>query len=113
MTVTPVVLYTGGQLTTSAATLFTSPANTKSLITDWSFVNTDAVARLLTVYVARSGGAASAANVLLNAIPLAAGQTYRVTQKPTLGPGDFIQAKADAGGVVTCPGISGFQVVGS
>lgn len=110
MTTTPKTLYTGGQLTTSAATLFTAQANAKTVITEWAFVNTDSVARTLTVYLVRSGGAASAANVLIDARSLAAGETYNPPTGQILGAGDFIQAKADSGAVVTCPGISGYVI---
>jgi hypothetical protein len=111
MTVTPSVLYSGGQLTNAAATLFTASVNAKTLITQWAFTNVDSVARLLTVYVVRSGGTASAANTLIDDVSIAAGETY--TAVPTgvlLGAGDFIQAKADANTAITCPGISGYVI---
>jgi len=55
----------------------------------------------------RSGGTPSAANQLF-AQSVAAGDTYVPPALPTLAAGDMIQAKADAGAVVTCAGISGY-----
>lgn len=110
MTITPKPLYTGGQLTTSAATLFTAAVNSKTVITEWAFTNVDTVPRLLTVYLVRSGGAASVANTLVSARSLAAGETYAPPAGQILNAGDFIQAKADANTTITCPGISGYQI---
>lgn len=112
MTISPKTLYTGGQLTTSAATLYTSPANTKTIVTEATFTNVDTVARLLTVYIVRSGGTASAANTLISAKSIAAGEAYVSPELAgqILGPGDFIQAKADANTAITVAGISGYLV---
>jgi len=110
MTISPKVLYPGGQLTASAATLFTSPANTTTIISSAVFTNVDSVARLLTVYVVRSGGTAGAANTLISARSLAAGEAYPSPELAgvILGPGDFIQAKADAATAITASEISGY-----
>lgn len=112
MTIAPKTLYTGGQLTTSAATLYTSPTNTKTIITQATFTNVDSVARLLTVYVVRSGGSASAANTLIKQLSIASGATYVSPELAgqILATGDFIQALADANTAITCAGISGYTV---
>lgn len=112
MSLSPSPLYTGGQLTTVAATLYTSPTNTKTIVTEATFTNVDTVARLLTVYIVRSGGSAGAANTLIAARSLAKGEAYVSPELAgqVLGPGDFIQAKADANTAITCAGISGYQV---
>jgi hypothetical protein len=112
MSLSPGVLYLGGQLTTSLATLYTSPANTKTLITKVVFTNTDTVARLLTVNLVRSGGSASSANILINGQSIPAGGSYEATELEgqILNAGDFVQAKADAGSVVNCTGISGYTI---
>ena len=116
MTITPTPLYLGGQLGTSAATLFTAQANAKTVITQVTFNNTDTVAHTISVYLVRSGGSASAANQVIGTPTaghsLAAGENYSALElvRQILAPGDFIQAKADTGAVVTCPGISGYVV---
>ncbi len=110
MTVSPQVLYSGGQLTNAAATLFTASANVKTMITEWSFTNVDTVARELTVYLVRSGGAASAANTLIDDYVIQPGETYTPPTGQILGEGDFIQAKADANTAITCAGISGYRI---
>jgi hypothetical protein len=112
MSLSPGVLYLGGALTNALVTLYTSPANSKSLVTKTVFTNTDTVARLLTVNLIRSGGSASAANILVDAQSIPAGASYEATELEGqwLNTGDFIQAKADTGAVVNCTGISGYAV---
>ena len=116
MTVTVKVLYTGGQLTNAAATLFTSPTNTTTVITNATFTNVDSGARLLTVWVVRSGGSASASNIIIGAsaagFSLASGQAYVSPELAgvVLAAGDFIQAKADANSVITVAEISGYYI---
>ncbi len=110
--ITPKPLYTGGQLTASAATLYTSPTNTKTIVTQAVFTNVDTVARLLTVWIVRAGGAASDANLLIDEKSLAVGEAYVSPELAgkMLGAGDFIQAKADATTAITCAGIDGYQI---
>lgn len=112
MAITPQVLYAGGQLTTAAATLATSPANTKTQVTSAVFTNVDSVARLLTVYVVRAGGTAGAANTIIPGRSIAVNGTDLAPELASLilGPGDFIQAKADANSVITCSEISGYYI---
>ncbi len=112
MSLSPAVLYPGGQLGTGASTLYTSPVNAKTLITAGTFTNIDAVSRLLTVYLVRAGGSPSAANTLIDGLALASGQAYIASEleQQVLGPGDFIAALADASSAITCPGISGYLV---
>ncbi len=110
--ITPKTLYTGGQLTASAATLYTSPTNTRTVVTQAAFTNVDSVARLLTVWIVRSGGASSDTNILIDVRSLAANETYVAPELAgqILGPGDFLQAKCDANSAITCAGISGYQI---
>lgn len=110
MTVSPKVLYAGGQLTTAAATLYTGPANTQTVVSSAVFTNVDSVARILTAYVVRSGGTAGAANTLIKSQSIAAGVAYVSPELAgvILGPGDLIQAKADANTAITCAEISGY-----
>lgn len=110
--ITPQTLYTGGQLTNAAATLYTSPTNTKTVVTQATFTNVDSVARLLTVWIVRSGGSSSDTNILIDVRSLAANESYVATELAgqILGAGDFIQAKADANSVITCAGINGYLI---
>jgi hypothetical protein len=64
------------QLTTSAATYYTSPASTVSTIGNLSLTNTSANPVSVTLYNVPSGGTASAANALLSGFVLSAGQSY-------------------------------------
>jgi len=112
MSLSPGVLYLGGALNSSLGTLVTGQTNAKTLITKAVFTNTDTVARLLTVNLVRSGGAASAANILIDAQSIPAGGSYDAPELvgQILNPGDFVQAKADAAAVVNCTGVSGYVV---
>lgn len=112
MSLSPAVLYGGGQATTSVATLVTAQANAKTLLTKAVFTNLDAAVRLLTLYLVRAGAAASSANTLIYQKTLAAGASYEADELEgqILTAGDLIQWKADAAGVVNCTGVSGFVV---
>lgn len=105
MLVTPVCLFEGTALPNAAAAtpgLYASPANTRTVIKSFSVTNTDTVARLVTVHLVASGGAASAANMIAKAEPVGPGQTYHVSQAvgQVLEAGDFITAFADVAAVV-------------
>ncbi len=105
MSIKPVNI-TGAQLTASAATYYTVPANTKSVIKKLTFTNTDTVARTVTVYLVPSAGTAGVTNILVSARAIAAGDTYDCTEAlgQTLLPAGFIQALADVGSKVTIQG---------
>lgn len=68
----------GAQLTTSAATYYTVPANTITTISACTLTNTTAGAVTATLYRVASGGSASAANCVLSARTIAAGESYNV-----------------------------------
>lgn len=113
MTVSPAVLYTGGQLGTSVTTLVTAEFRTTgTVITAVSFTNTDTVPHTFTVYIVRNGETPSAANQVIDARQLAPGQTYTSIelQNQILEGGDTIQALADTAAKVTCAGISGYII---
>lgn len=99
-------LFNPALLTASAATYYTSPANTRTLVKKLTFTNTDTVARTVTVYVIPSGGSASATNTLISARALAAGETYECFEAEghVLSTGDFIQALASTTSVVSIQG---------
>lgn len=113
MSLTPSVLYPGGQAATAVATLVTAGANAKTLITKAVFTNLDTTARLLTLYLVRAGGSAAAVNTLTYQASLGAGETYEAfeLEGQILGAGDLVQWKADAAAVVNCTGVSGYVIV--
>lgn len=77
MTTTPKRIVDGSQLTTSAATYYTS-TGVKTRIDAMALTNTTASAATATVYLVPSGGSASASNCVLSAKSINAGDTYIV-----------------------------------
>lgn len=110
MSLSPAVLYAGGQIPATATVLYTSPTNTTTIVTAATFTNTDTVARLLTVYIVRSGGSAGLPNALIDAQSIAIGKAYVSPELPgmTLAPGDQLVALADVASKITCAGINGY-----
>ena len=92
----------GGTLTGSAAAYVTAPANTTYVIKKAVFTNTDVAARTITVHRVASGGSATAANMIISAFSLSAGQTYEATSlgNMVMGPGVTLQALASTTSVV-------------
>lgn len=76
MTVTARRLVPGSQLTAAALPYYTAPAGTRAVLKSVDLCNTTAGAVAVTVHLVPSGGAASAANTLINALSLAANATY-------------------------------------
>jgi hypothetical protein len=101
----PVVIQSA-QLTTSAATYYTAPSGVTATINNLSFTNTSASPVAVTLYRVPSGGSPSAANSIMSAFSLAAGQTYVPPQAIglQLSQGMTLQALAGTGAVVTIAG---------
>jgi len=112
MSVTPKKIIAGSQLTASAATYYTAPANTRTKITKLTFTNSDTVARTVTLYLVPSGGSAGVTNLLVKAFPVGPGATYEAYEAEghVLMTGDFIQALADSAGQVTIQA-SGLEII--
>ena len=112
MATTNVSLVEGSQLTTSAATYYTSPSNTTTIIKKLTVTNTSAGAVTVTIYLVASGGSAGAANTVTSAKSIAPGATYEAyeCENHVLAPGDTLQALASSGASLTLKG-SGIQVV--
>lgn len=102
MAVVTVAYLGGGTLTASAAAYVTAPANTTYVIKKAVFTNTDSSARTITVHRVASGGSATAANMIISAFSLSAGQTYEATSlgNMVMGPGVTLQALASVTSVV-------------
>src|SRR5688500_12914149 len=96
-------LIAGSQLTTSAATYYTAPANTYAVIAQLTLTNTSANAVTATVHRVPSGGTASDSNKFVSARTLAPGETYVVNAAigRRLNPGSFIDAQASAATSIT------------
>lgn len=110
MTVTPAVLQPGTQLSNSAASIYTTGANGRTLVKRAVFTNVDTVTRLLTVYRVQSGGSATTGNIIINALRLAPGESYVAPEltNMVLNAGDAIFAKGDAASVINAF-MSGFN----
>jgi len=99
-TYTPTRLIHGSALTNALATYFTAGTAYGAILNELMIVNTDTVARTVTVHVVPLGGTAAIANIILSADTLQPGE-QRVYSLFTIIPlGSFIQAKADTGAVV-------------
>lgn len=105
-------LVDGSQLTTSAATYYTAPANTSTIIRQATLTNTSGTAQTATVHLVPSGGSATASNMILSARSIAPGESYPVysAQGQVLAGGGTIQALASAGSAISLVA-SGVEVV--
>jgi|ERR1700742_2706424 len=100
MTITAKQLWPETQLTTSAAVFYLSSGNT--ILKQVVFTNTDTASRLITVYIVPNLGTANAANIIIDALSIAPGQSYIAVELSNLVliTGDSVQCKADSGAVV-------------
>jgi hypothetical protein len=112
MATTNTSLVEGSQLTTSAASYYTSPANTTTIVKKCTVTNTSAGALTVTIYLVPSGGSAGATNTVTSAKSIAAGATYEAyeCENHVLLAGDTLQALASAASSLTLKA-SGIQIV--
>lgn len=100
----PIPIVEGVILTGSLVTYYTVPATNTQLksvqLTGIRFVNTDSVARTVTLHVIPAGGSASDANVRFKALSIPAGMSLLYDAEDVLLPGGFIQCKASTASVV-------------
>lgn len=108
----PAKLVQGVQLGTTAASEYTSPANTKTIIKSCQLTNTTSTAATATVYLVASGGSPGAANTVISAVNIAPGATYNCPEviNQVLMPGDSIQALAGTASAISMQA-AGIQVV--
>jgi len=87
-------------------TICTIGANAKGTISALAFTNTDTVARTITVHVVVSGGSIGAANNVVPAKALAAGEIWVCTPliAPTLPAGATVQCYSDVASKVNVIG---------
>jgi len=76
MTITVQVLLSGTQVLAPQTTQYTVPASTKVIIDKCTATNTTGAAATLSINLVPAAGAAGAANLVLSAKSLAAGETY-------------------------------------
>lgn len=112
--VTNVRMVEGSVLTTSAATYYTTPLATSTLIKKVTFTNTSASTVTVTMYLVPSAGTAGAANTIISAVPISANNTYEAypAENMVLATGDFVQALCSAATSVTLM-MSGIQILNS
>jgi len=112
MATTPKRLVSGSQLTTSAATYYTTPAATRARIAAFTATNTTAGAVTMTVHLVPSGGSADNTNKVADAISLAANETKAITGAigHVLEASGTIQALASANTSINIV-VSGYEIV--
>lgn len=91
---------------TTTTTLYTVPGSTKAVIKEILLCNTDSVARTVTMQV---GTGTAAANRILSALSLAAGETKFVSLSTVMNAAETITCGASAASVVSCV-VSGVEV---
>jgi len=92
LSVTPKNLVPGTLLGTGAAVLYTAPS--KATVHSLTIVNNDTVSHTVTVYLVPSAGSPGAANVIIKAVSIDAGQTLIDDTLRVLETGGTIQALA-------------------
>lgn len=112
MAITPKSLWGEAIVSTTAAAIYTSPANTTTVISRGVITNIGAAGAQLTLWRVPSGGARADGNIIVGAS--AAGQTVSAgPSEPyvpsalaglTLGPGESLHAKSDTANVLNTNG---------
>ena len=106
---TPKKLYSG-QPTTSATTLYTTPASTSTIVKNILMTNTTATDATITISFVPSGGTAGATNRVFTGYTVKANDTVAVDLSSVLSTSDFISALQGTSGAITIY-ISGVEVV--
>ena len=98
MTVTAKCLLEAKQAENAQTTQYTAGAGVKTIIDKFTITNGTAGAVTLSVNIVASGGAAGAANLVVSAKSVAAGETYTCPELvgQILNAGDFISTIASA-----------------
>ena len=98
MTVTPLCIIQSVVVTGSDASIYTSPANTATIVDQFTATNTDSSNHTLNVNIIPSGGSVGSGNLVISAITVNANSTLGLTalQNQILNAGDIISVKASA-----------------
>lgn len=112
MATTPKRLVSGSQLTTSAATYYTTPTATRTRIAAFTATNTTGGAVTCTVHLVPSGGSADNTNKVADVVSLAANETKSITGAVghVLEAAGTIQALASANTSINIV-VSGYEIV--
>ncbi|MGC4378243.1 hypothetical protein WD019_15145 [Fictibacillus sp. Mic-4] len=105
---TPKRLYIG-QPGTAASTLYTVPANTKSIVKNVVLTNTTGADATITLHFVPSGGTAGAANKVISSYTVSANDTVVIDLSAVLEAGDTIQGLQGTASAVTVY-LSGVEV---
>ena len=99
----PKRLVDGSQLTASAATYYTVPANTLTTVSACTLTNTTGGAITATLYLVPNGGSAGVTNCILSARTIAAGESFNVGSAigQTLAAGGTLQGLAGSATSIT------------
>lgn len=94
------------QLTASAATYYTCPANTRANFKKLTVTNNDSSARTVTIYLVPSGGSAGVTNIITKTKTVAAAESADIyeVEGHSINASDFLQALADSASQVTIHG---------
>jgi hypothetical protein len=97
MTVTAKCLYESTQVAAAETTIYTAPANTRTLLDKLTAVNVSAANVTFIVRLVVAAGTAGGTNTVAT-MTLGAGQTYNVPEVVghVLNPGDFVSVLAGA-----------------
>lgn len=106
---TAVKLYTG-QPNTTATTLYTAPASTRTIVKNIMLCNTTSTDTNITMSLVPSGGTAGTANRILAGLVVKANDTVVIEISGILNTGDFISALQATNGAITAH-ITGIEVV--
>lgn len=111
MATLPKRLVSGSQLTTSAATYYTAPGNTRTRVATFTATNTSAGAETISVHLVPSGGSADDTNIVADEISLAAKETKSISGAigHVLESGGTLQALASAGTAINIVA-SGYEI---
>jgi hypothetical protein len=103
MTVTAKPLFEALQAANAETTQYTAPGGTRTIIDKFTGTNTSGAAANLTAKLIASGGAAGAANTIVQTKTLQSGETYTFPELVghVLAPGGFISTLASAAGSIT------------
>ena len=112
MTITPKQMVAPQQLTNTDALYYTAPANTTSIIKRATFTNTTGGAVTVTANIVAASGSSSAANQIVPAVAVAAGQAYVSPELAgkTLPAGTMLRMLASANASITVA-VDGVEVV--
>ena len=103
-------LVDGIALTNALVTYYTATAPVKRAVAkDITICNTDTAAHTVTINVIKPAGSAGVLNTQYSQVTIQAGETKTFGRSRVIAVGGFIQAKADAGALVSLS-IDGYEV---